>query len=528
MASKFPPAFFIQMTMAVLILAVNALIITTVWRSRRLHSRLYLLTANVAAADSVMGVAVLTRLVALVATTQPIDQVWYVCGPSTVFFILSAFWSVSGMLLICLERLVMVTKPNNSQWLKTINTNKCFKTLVVSAIVFSVLLALMCLLFFQPTGHVTDDSSHCIIGGSFIHPAYWQAVALLLAAISIMFIICHTYSMYRGRKNIQDLRMAMTMRHHPFDRPQPQTSWTLSPKALCSGRDGANIQGTGALHGADAHELRHAIFNMKLTITMTIVLILFIACWSPEIIILFLVNACPCRCHIETHTITMAGTLAIFNSFLNICVYSLRLREFRRELRHLFPCCRPSHVVPGEGTVDGITLVATGAKSDSCVESTRQRSCLDYVQPENSARRSSKIRIETSSGAHLTTIRPYFIGQEGQCKSWRLSRCQEQTFSNSWSWTEIHRSLILMRVIWDRNGLTFAAGYGEREALKPSRVALILPSRAPTWTTSNDGTFCGCGNDHHHGDSHMDHPHLISLLENLEQRLTQCTVLLYH
>ncbi|XP_069757997.1 melanocyte-stimulating hormone receptor-like [Narcine bancroftii] len=85
----------------------------------------------------------------------------------------------------------------------------------------------------------------------------------------------------------------------------------------------------------------HQPVNMKGTVTLTILLGLFLICWSPFFLHLLLIISCPknpyCQCF--TSHFNMFLILIICNSVFDPIIYAFRSLELRKTLKELVTCC---------------------------------------------------------------------------------------------------------------------------------------------------------------------------------------------
>lgn len=326
-----------------------------------------------------MGVTVLLRQVVLAA--GPYNQgLYYFCLPSTIGFITSAIASLSGVLIISLDRLQMII---NSNILLKLSRPHKFKAVVAISWVSAFGVGLLCPLFLQPVQDQGDEA-YCIVGGTYIADGYWLFVDNLLILIMILFVVCHAYTYLITRNALRILKDTYRTRQIPFDRTDLNTNCTLTNHHI---RNLVRTCGQSVaipVPSGDLHELNNAVFHMKLTVTVAIVLLLVVVCWLPELLVVLIFTVCPERCHLPSRVITPVGTLAVANSVLNIFVHSLRSSMFRREMKHALRCWRPVKVgvQVGSRQQDMISVIA----SVSCAynsESSAQQALRIHVLEAN-------------------------------------------------------------------------------------------------------------------------------------------------
>ena len=66
-----------------------------------------------------------------------------------------------------------------------------------------------------------------------------------------------------------------------------------------------------------------------MSITVALLLGLYMLCWGPYMLTHFIANMCPNQCNISDNVIISVSTLPIIHSLANIFVYSYRSKEFR-------------------------------------------------------------------------------------------------------------------------------------------------------------------------------------------------------
>ena len=363
-------AYLVQVFLATITILGNGLIILTVLMSRHLKETVYWLTMNVAVADMVVGVSILVRQ--LIFTNGVLHDSVFQCMPNITIAICGAIWSLCGLCLLSFERLLTIIKPTRLQWpLK--RKGKPIKILAVMTALASALLAISSPVFVQRPASINEP--YCVMGGTFIHSGYWLTVAVIANALVVCVIASHSYTLIYAKRNLKELREAIVLRTNPFDRLGPtgfscrRVSVTGSnpPQLPCIEICPQQRRTKGS--NPEEFELRYALTEMRMTMVVTVLLVILVLCWLPQMFVLYIVHACGPRCGLTVDIwLPWSGVFVVLNSLVNIVVYSLRLRRFRREMWAVLRCRHRREIMPwysSRRTDDVISVVATGHASNS-------------------------------------------------------------------------------------------------------------------------------------------------------------------
>ena len=380
--------YVLQVFLALIIILGNGLIILTVLVSKRLRAPVYWLTMNVAAADLLMGIAILLRQVIFI--TGVLRENIFECIPSTVAASWAAIWSLCGLCLLSFERLLTVISPPCLQWFCKRNGQPIKIMAVVIALV-SAFFASLSPLFVQRAPSVDDP--YCVVGGRFVHSGYWVALGGTINVLVFCFIGCHSYTLIHAKRSLRELREAIVMRANPFDKPlapvcnSRRNSRRVSVIGLNTpqmpGIESFPEQRKGSCTSPEEFELRYALMNMRITMVVTVVLVIMVVCWLPEMFMFYTVHGCGPQCGFHVDIFPWTGTLVVLNSMINIVVYSVRLRHFRREMWAVVKCMRRQEVTPlgtSRRNDDVISVIATGHPSNSVCDTNPNRDVASVCQ----------------------------------------------------------------------------------------------------------------------------------------------------
>ncbi|XP_071945634.1 alpha-2A adrenergic receptor-like [Antedon mediterranea] len=77
----------------------------------------------------------------------------------------------------------------------------------------------------------------------------------------------------------------------------------------------------------------------RTSVTISIVVLAFVVCWLPFMIIMLLECLCPNQCGVTPSIRVWFGILGYANSGVNPVIYSLRTEDFRKAIKHMFRKC---------------------------------------------------------------------------------------------------------------------------------------------------------------------------------------------
>lgn len=126
----------------------------------------------------------------------------------------------------------------------------------------------------------------------------------------------------------------------------------------------AQLKNIGVMHGGNVTETQRALersmmWERRVTQAYLIVLAVFLACYVPSCLMIYLMNMCStCNCDTIHWFRDMQFILVTINSLLNPYIYAFRLSPLRRALYHTLKsprCCRSNAVANG-GSLDIPTL----------------------------------------------------------------------------------------------------------------------------------------------------------------------------
>ncbi|EDO32542.1 predicted protein [Nematostella vectensis] len=113
------------------------------------------------------------------------------------------------------------------------------------------------------------------------------------------------------------------------------------------------MENLSAMEGVNAAaERRHIDREARITQTYMTVLIVFLACYVPSCIMIYLMNMCStCSCELIHWFRDLQYILVVVNSLINPLVYAIRMPNFRRAILAMLKvsmCCHSNIVRPPE------------------------------------------------------------------------------------------------------------------------------------------------------------------------------------
>uniref|UniRef100_A0A8C2A2F2 Sphingosine-1-phosphate receptor 5a n=1 Tax=Cyprinus carpio TaxID=7962 RepID=A0A8C2A2F2_CYPCA len=268
-----------------LIVVENAIVLVAIWKNKKFHMPMYYLLGNLTLSDLLAGFTYMVNIVTSGANTLKMTPVLWFLREGGVFITLSA--SVISLLAIAIERHVTMVRMKPYQGAKR---GRMFG-LIVASWVLSVLLGILPIMGWNCIGNLDECST--------VLPLYSKSFILFcitvftLVLMSIVVLYVRIFRIVKS--NTQRLGCS----------PQRKGLTRKSQKYLA------------------------------LLKTVTIVLGVFIACWSPLFVLLLLDFGCPAQsCEVLFKADYFLG-IAMINSLINPIIYTLTSKDMRRAILRL-------------------------------------------------------------------------------------------------------------------------------------------------------------------------------------------------
>ncbi|KAJ0001490.1 hypothetical protein NQD34_006510 [Periophthalmus magnuspinnatus] len=271
-----------------LIVLENAIVLIALWRNKKFHVPMYYLLGNLTLSDLLAGFTYMVNIITSGANTLNMTPVLWFLREGGVFIMLAA--SVISLLAIAIERHVTMVRMKPYQGDKQ---GRMF-ALIGASWVLSIFLGVLPILGWNCIGKLDQCST--------VLPLYAKSYILfditIFTAILMSIVVLY----------VRIFRIVKTNTQRLGSGPQRKGLYRKSQKYLA------------------------------LLKTVTIVLGVFIACWSPLFILLLLDFFCPAKsCQVLFKADYFLG-IAMFNSLLNPIIYTLTSKDMRRAILRLL--CR--------------------------------------------------------------------------------------------------------------------------------------------------------------------------------------------
>ncbi|XP_060946211.1 sphingosine 1-phosphate receptor 5a [Limanda limanda] len=273
----------------VFIVVENAVVLIAIWKNKKFHVPMYYLLGNLTLSDLLAGFTYMVNLIASGSNTLNLTPVLWFLREGGVFIMLAA--SVISLLAIAIERHVTMVRMKPYQGDKQ---GRMF-ALIGASWVLSVFLGVLPVLGWNCMGQLDQCST--------VLPLFAKSYILFCITVfsAILMSIVVLY--------VRIFRIVKSNTQHLASVPQRKGLYRKSQK------------------------------YMALLKTVTIVLGVFIACWSPLFIFLLLDFCCPAKsCEVLFKADYFLG-IAMFNSLLNPIIYTLTSKDMRKAIIRLL--CRP-------------------------------------------------------------------------------------------------------------------------------------------------------------------------------------------
>lgn len=271
-----------------LIVLENAIVLIALWKNKKFHVPMYYLLGNLTLSDLLAGFTYMVNIITSGANTLNMTPVLWFLREGGVFIMLAA--SVISLLAIAIERHVTMVRMKPYQGDKQ---GRMF-ALIGASWVLSIFLGVLPILGWNCIGQL----DHC----STVLPLYAKSYILfnitIFTAILMSIVVLYVRIFRIVKSNTQRL--------------------------------GTGHQRKGLYRKSQKY--------LALLKTVTIVLGVFIACWSPLFILLLLDFSYSAKsCEVLLKADYFLG-IAMFNSLLNPIIYTLTSKDMRRAILRLL--CR--------------------------------------------------------------------------------------------------------------------------------------------------------------------------------------------
>ncbi|XP_026859968.2 sphingosine 1-phosphate receptor 3 [Electrophorus electricus] len=270
----------------------NLIVLIAIWKNHKFHNRMYFFIGNLALCDLLAGVAYTANLLMSGERTLHLSLAEWFIREGSMFVALGA--SIFSLLAIAIERHLTMIK------MRPYDTSKNYRVFLLIGMCWLIAVALgsLPILGWNCLDNLPDCSTVLpLYSKKYVAFCVGIFTALLVAVVALYARI---YALVKS-----------------------------------SGRKVTK-------HGSSEH-------SMALLRTVVIVVGIFIACWTPLFMLLFLDVACAVgRCAV-LHRADWFITLAALNSALNPVIYTLASREMRRAFFAVVCSCLQARKPPAAG-----------------------------------------------------------------------------------------------------------------------------------------------------------------------------------
>ncbi|XP_059407511.1 sphingosine 1-phosphate receptor 1-like [Carassius carassius] len=279
------PEAIVFLIICLLIVVENAIVLVAIWKNKKFHIPMYYLLGSLTLSDLLAGFTYMVNILTSGANTLKMTPVLWFLREGGVFITLSA--SVISLLAIAIERHVTMVRMKPYQGAKR---GRMFG-LIVASWVLSVLLGILPIMGWNCIGHLDECST--------VLPLY--AKSFILFCITVFSLVL----------------MSIVVLYVRIFRIVKSNTQRL---------------GCGPQRKGQARKSQKYLALLK---TVTIVLGVFIACWSPLFVLLLLDFCCPAQsCEVLLKADYFLG-IAMINSLLNPIIYTLTSKDIRRAILRL-------------------------------------------------------------------------------------------------------------------------------------------------------------------------------------------------
>lgn len=279
------PEAIVFLIICLLIVVENAIVLVAIWKNKKFHIPMYYLLGSLTLSDLLAGFTYMVNILTSGANTLKMTPVLWFLREGGVFITLSA--SVISLLAIAIERHVTMVRMKPYQGAKR---GRMFG-LIVASWVLSVLLGILPIMGWNCIGHLDECST--------VLPLY--AKSFILFCITVFSLVL----------------MSIVVLYVRIFRIVKSNTQRL---------------GCGSQRKGQARKSQKYLALLK---TVTIVLGVFIACWSPLFVLLLLDFCCPAQsCEVLLKADYFLG-IAMINSLLNPIIYTLTSKDIRRAILRL-------------------------------------------------------------------------------------------------------------------------------------------------------------------------------------------------
>ncbi|TRY91428.1 hypothetical protein DNTS_018797 [Danionella cerebrum] len=279
------PEAIVFLIICLIIVIENAIVLVAIWKNKKFHMPMYYLLGNLTLSDLLAGFTYMVNIVTSGANTLKMTPVLWFLREGGVFITLAA--SVISLLAIAIERHVTMVRMKPYQGAKR---GRMF-ALIGASWVVSVLLGILPIMGWNCMGKLEECST--------VLPLY--AKSFILFCITVFTLVL----------------MSIVVLYVRIFRIVKSNTQRL---------------GCGAQRKGLAKKSQKYLALLK---TVTIVLGVFIACWSPLFVLLLLDFCCPTqRCEVLYKADYFLG-IAMINSLLNPIIYTLTSKDMRRAILRL-------------------------------------------------------------------------------------------------------------------------------------------------------------------------------------------------
>ncbi|XP_051536952.1 sphingosine 1-phosphate receptor 3-like [Myxocyprinus asiaticus] len=276
------PKTVVFLVICSLIVLENLIVLVVIWKNHKFHNRMYFFIANLALCDLLTGIAYIVNLLMSGQWTLHLSPAEWFMREGSMFVALGA--SIFSLLAIAIERHLTMIK------MRPYDANKNYRVFLLIGIcwLIAITLGALPILGWNCLGNLLQCSTILPLYSKYYVAFCITIFISLLLAISVLYARIYILVKSSSRK---------VTKHSNSER------------------------------------------SMALLRTVSIVVGIFIACWTPIFVILLVDVACgPRRCPILLKADWFIA-LAVLNSAMNPVIYTLASREMRRAFYKLVCGC---------------------------------------------------------------------------------------------------------------------------------------------------------------------------------------------
>ena len=298
--SSFLPVFILQICLGGIAVVVNLLVLC-VFVIGKLRNSLSYMLSNLAVANTMLGIALSTRAAIEIMDEDVGYSIQFICHMTLMVAIMNMGTCITTIFCLCLNMYLSIGYAMHFR-----DGLSRQKTAIILAFWWLFWLGYSLAIFAAATNSANSkEAFSCNFASGRYNRNYVAAfvgLSLIISALTISFQYKTISAIRKQMMKVIPTKGAVTKNDDTGD--------FLDAKSTASSQ-------------VSAQRLHH------MSITVALILGLYVLCWGPFMLAHFLANICPNQCSISQNTIMSVSTLPILHSLANIFIYSFRSKEFR-------------------------------------------------------------------------------------------------------------------------------------------------------------------------------------------------------